>query len=91
MSPQSATIQPAPVYGRRSRTVTVKPVGAFFRAGSWESERCVFAMQIGSRPRPARSKAAAFSLAAGSSWTSSPPYTFCTMARIFRSIGASSG
>ena len=28
MSPHSATSQPAPVYARRSRTVTVKPVGA---------------------------------------------------------------
>ena len=52
MSPQRATIHPAPVYGRRSRTVTVNPVGAFRSAASCESERCVFAMQIGSLPSP---------------------------------------
>ena len=36
--------------------MTVKPVGALRSAASWERERCVFAMQIGSRPRPAASK-----------------------------------
>ena len=52
MSPQSATIHPAPLYARRSRIVTVKPVGAFVSEASCESERCVFAMQIGSRSSP---------------------------------------
>ena len=35
-----------------SRTVTVKPIGAFSKLGSCESERCVFAMQIGSLSKP---------------------------------------
>ena len=52
MSPHTATIQPAPVYGRSSRTGSVKPVGASISAGSCESERCVFAMHTGSRPSP---------------------------------------
>ena len=52
MSPQSATSQPAPVYARTARTGTVKPVGALRSVGSCESERCVFAMQIGTLPRP---------------------------------------
>ena len=52
MSPQSATIQPAPVYARRSRTVTVKPVGALVSATSSDSDRWVLAMQIGSLSSP---------------------------------------
>ena len=48
-----------------SRTVTVKPVGAFASVGSCESERCVFAMQIGSLSKPTRSNSAIFLRAAG--------------------------
>ena len=73
MSPQSATIHPAPVYGRRSRTVTVNPVGAFSSVASWESERCVFAMQIGRSPSPDASNAAALSFAVFSRKTPSAP------------------
>ena len=73
MSPQSATIQPAPVYGRRSRTVTVNPVGAFLSAGSCESERCVFAMQMGRRASSESAQSAAFFFAGGRSSTPSAP------------------
>ena len=73
MSPQSATIQPAPVYGRRSRIGTVNPVGAFLSAGSCESERCVFAMQIGSRASSEPAQSAAFFFAGGSRSTPSAP------------------
>ena len=73
MSPQRATIQPAPVYGRRSRIGTVNPVGAFFRAGSCESERCVFAIQTGRRASSESAHSAAFFFAGGSSSTPSAP------------------
>jgi hypothetical protein len=39
MSPRSGTSQPAPVYWRMSRTVTVKPVGAFRSDGSCDADR----------------------------------------------------
>ncbi len=69
MSPHIATIHPAPVYGRSSRTGSVKPVGALISAGSWESDMCVLAMQIGVRPRPAASSRSAWARAAGASST----------------------
>jgi hypothetical protein len=48
-----------------SRTVTVKPVGAFRSKGSCERERWVFAMQMGSLSYPFSVKVLIFSRAAG--------------------------
>ena len=64
---------------------------AFASFGSCESERCVFAMQIGSLSRPASVNS--FTLARAAGWRAMPsaPYTRLAIASIFASIGASSG
>jgi hypothetical protein len=51
----------------------VKPVGALRSEGSCESERCVFAMQIGSLSKPFSVKVLIFSCAAGRKTTPSAP------------------
>ena len=51
---------PAPALGRMSRTGTRNPVGRFFSFESWDSDRCVFAMQMGSLSRPHFVKASIF-------------------------------
>ena len=91
MSPQSATSQPAPVYARTARTGTVKPVGALSSSGSCDSERWVFAMQIGTVPRPCASKRWMSFSAAWSRKMPSAPYARLAMASILSAIGASSG
>ena len=48
-----------------SRTVTVKPVGALVNAGSCESERWVFAMQIGRSSSPSLVNSSILARAAG--------------------------
>jgi hypothetical protein len=53
-------MNPAPTEARTSRTGSRNPVGAAFRAGSWDSDSCVLAMHTGRLPKP--------SLAARSSW-----------------------
>ena len=50
ISPQIATMKPAPAERRTSRTGMVNPVGAPRALGSVVNEYCVFAMQTGSLP-----------------------------------------
>ena len=74
-----------------SRTGTVNPVGAFFSFGSCESDRCVFAMQIGKLSSPSLVNCSTFLRAAGSTLIPSAPYTRVAIAAIFSGIVASSG
>ena len=74
MSPQSATIHPAPVYGRRSRTVTVEDSGRCVQQGRVVGEREVRLRHADRRlPSPAASSDAALSFAVLSMKTSSAP------------------
>jgi len=70
-----------------SRTGTLNPVGAFSSFGSCDSERCVFAMQIGRRSSPSRVNSSTFARAAGSR---SAPYAFTAIASIFSGMLCSS-
>lgn len=73
MLPVSATIKPAPTDGFNSRIVTVKPFGLPIKAGSSDSEYCVFAIQTGKWAQPFFSIAASCFLAFDVRLTPSAP------------------